>query len=100
MNDSHGATGGDEEPIDGIAPTFIEKPQIIPNETGTLITMKCKCRAKPAPTVTWFKETSQVTESSRIKMKCTSLENDTYELVLEIKVRHRILILFLGPTIL
>ena len=83
--------GGDEEPSDGIAPTFIEKPKIIPNETGTLITMKCKCRAKPAPVVTWFKDVTQVQESSRFKFKCTALENDTYELVLDVKVSHNFL---------
>ena len=79
-------TGGEEEQIDGMAPTFKEKPKIIPNETGTLITMKCKCQAKPAPVVTWFKDQTQVKESSRIKMKCTPLDNDFYELVLELKV--------------
>lgn len=80
--------GGEEENSDAIAPTFIEKPKIVPNESGTLITMKCKCRAKPAPVVTWFKESTQVTESSRFKMKCTAIESDVYELVLEIKVRN------------
>lgn len=48
--------------------------------------MKCKCRAKPAPVVTWFKDSTQVSESARFKMKCTSLEGDIYELVLQIKV--------------
>merc|ERR1712071_186579 len=52
---------------------------------GTLITMKCKCQAKPAPVVTWFKDTTQVNESSKIKMKCIALDNDFYELVLEVK---------------
>ena len=79
--------GGDEENSDAIAPTFIEKPKIVPNESGTLITMKCKCRAKPAPVVTWFKDSTQVTESSRFKMKCITVEEDVYELVLEIKVK-------------
>ena len=77
---------GGEEEADGGAPTFIEKPKIIPNETGTLITMKCKCRAKPAPVVTWYKDTTQVKESARIKFKTVPMENDTYELVMEIKV--------------
>lgn len=85
---SHCHKGGEEEASDGLAPTFIEKPKIIPNESGTLITMKCKCRAKPAPIVTWFKDSAQVNESSRFKMKCIPLESDTYELVLEIKVRR------------
>lgn len=78
--------GGEEEASDGLAPTFIEKPQIIPNESGTLITMKCKCRSNPVPVVTWFKDSVQVNESSRFKIKCVSLDSDTYELILEVKV--------------
>lgn len=51
--------------------------------------MKCKCQAKPAPVATWFKDQTQVKESSQIKMKCTPLDNDFYELVLELKVMPR-----------
>jgi hypothetical protein len=28
--------------VDGFPPTFTEKPRIVPNETGTLVTMKFK----------------------------------------------------------
>ncbi|KAJ8886788.1 hypothetical protein PR048_013000 [Dryococelus australis] len=74
--------GGDEA---GFAPSFVEKPRIIPNETGTLITMRCKCKAKPKPTVTWYRGTTVVKESSKIKMKIKEKEEDAYELTLEIK---------------
>ena len=30
------------EGVDGIPPTFTEKPMIVPNETGTLVTMRFK----------------------------------------------------------
>lgn len=70
----------------GFAPSFIEKPRIIPNETGTLITMKCKCKAKPEPTVTWFRGTDLVEKSKKIKISSTVIGEDTYELTLEIKV--------------
>jgi hypothetical protein len=30
--------------VDGFPPTFTEKPRIVPNETGTLVTMKFKVR--------------------------------------------------------
>ncbi|KAF2885738.1 hypothetical protein ILUMI_20442 [Ignelater luminosus] len=69
----------------GFAPSFIEKPKIIPNESGTLITMKCKCKAKPKPQVTWYRGTSVVTESSKISINITDVEEDIYELTLEIK---------------
>jgi hypothetical protein len=75
--------GGDNAA--GFAPSFIEKPKIIPNESGTLITMKCKCKAKPKPDVTWFRGTTVVKESSKIKIKVLDVEEDIYELSLEIK---------------
>lgn len=78
---------GGEDP-NGFAPSFVEKPRIIPNEAGTLITMKCRCKSKPAPVVTWYREKDVVEESSRIKIKSSSTEEDIYELVLEIKVNY------------
>ncbi|KAH8384331.1 hypothetical protein KR093_001928, partial [Drosophila rubida] len=69
----------------GFAPSFIEKPRIIPNETGTLITMKCKCKAKPEPTVTWYRGQELVTKSKKIKINSTIISEDIYELTLEIK---------------
>lgn len=81
--------GGDAA---GFAPSFIEKPKIIPNESGTLITMKCKCKAKPKPDVTWFRGTTAVKESSKIKINIVDKEEDVYELSLEIKVASTIFI--------
>lgn len=75
---------GGEDP-NGFAPSFVEKPRIIPNEAGTLITMKCRCKSKPAPEVTWYRGQEVVTESSKIAIKSSSTEEDIYELVLEIK---------------
>jgi len=76
----------DAEEGAGSAPSFIEKPRIIPNESGTLITMKCKCKANPKPEVTWFRGTNVVKESSKISIKCNMIEEDIYELIMEIKV--------------
>lgn len=70
----------------GFAPSFVEKPKIIPNESGTLITMKCKCKANPKPVVTWYRGTTIVKESSKIKMIVLNKEEDIYEMSLEIKV--------------
>lgn len=77
-------TGGESDA--GFAPSFIEKPKIIPNESGTLITMKCKCKAKPKPTVTWYRESVVVKESSKVTIRILELEEDKFELSLEIKV--------------
>lgn len=77
---------GGEDPDGGFAPSFVEKPRIIPNEAGTLITMKCRCKSKPEPVVTWYRGQDVVTESSKISISSSSTEENIYELVLEIKV--------------
>ncbi|XP_039968284.1 muscle M-line assembly protein unc-89-like [Bactrocera tryoni] len=69
----------------GFAPSFIEKPRIIPNDSGTLITMKCRCKAKPEPKVSWYRGTQSISESKKIKIKSTLIAEDTFELTLEIK---------------
>lgn len=76
-------TGG--ENAAGFAPSFIEKPRIIPNESGTLIQMKCKCSAKPKPEVTWYKADKVVKESNKIKIIVNEQE-DAYEIICEITV--------------
>lgn len=48
--------------------------------------MKCKCKAKPKPDVTWFRGTTVVKESGKIKLNVVDKEEDVYELTLEIKV--------------
>lgn len=82
-------SGGDAG--SGLAPSFIEKPRIIPNESGTLITLRCNCTANPKPEVTWFKGTKIVTETSKISMKVSGQEN-TYEVLLLIQVTYYIYI--------
>lgn len=48
--------------------------------------MKCKCKAKPEPTVTWYRGQDLVEKSKKIKINSTVIAEDTYELTLEIKV--------------
>lgn len=70
--------------------------------------MKCKCKAKPKPEVTWYRGTTVVKESAKIKMNIIDVEEDIYELTIELKVNHKInyfileeivakLLLILGP---
>lgn len=47
--------------------------------------MKCRCKSKPAPVVTWYRAAEVVQESEKIAIKSSSTEEDIYELVLEIK---------------
>lgn len=50
--------------------------------------MKCKCKAKPEPTVTWYRGQDLVEKSKKIKINSNVIAEDTYELTLEIKVRN------------
>lgn len=77
-------TSGAED-ANGFAPSFTEKPKIIPNESGTLITMKCVCKAKPEPEVTWYRGQNKVAETAKIAIKSKKIDEDIYELTLEIK---------------
>jgi hypothetical protein len=52
--------------------------------------MKCRCKAKPKPAVTWYRGTTIVKETSKITIRTVDKEDDTYELLLEIKVRFRL----------
>ena len=77
--------GGEEKPR-GRGPQFTEKPQILPNEDGTLITMKCRVKSTPPPEITWFKETELVQSSARVSMTTTQLSESEYEVLLLLKV--------------
>nr|XP_029716085.1 twitchin isoform X7 [Aedes albopictus] len=69
----------------GFAPSFVEKPKIIPNKLGTLITMKCRCRSKPKPTVKWMRKKQEVKSSNKVALEVKTVDEDTYELTLNIK---------------
>merc|ERR1712226_1645235 len=69
---------------DGFPPTFTEKPRIVPNETGTLVTMKFKVRSKPKAEMQWFKGSQKIKEGAKFAVKYNTLSNDEYEIMLEI----------------
>lgn len=50
--------------------------------------MKCVCKAKPKPEVTWYRGTTLVKESSKIKIKITEKGDNIYELIMEIQVKN------------
>jgi len=64
---------------EGYAPIFIDKPTIIPNERGTMITMKVRVKAKPEPTVEWFKDEAQLVEAKRLVIKSHKVTSEMFE---------------------
>lgn len=73
------------EPAGG-APTFIEKPRITSSADGKKVTMACKVKADPKPSVVWTRESTVVRESSRVSISIVQ-EKDTYVIKLELLVR-------------
>ena len=71
---------------DGFPPTFTEKPHIVPNETGTLDTMKFKVRSKPKAEMQWYKGSQKIKEGAKFAVKYNTLSSDEYEIMLEISV--------------
>merc|ERR1712233_69792 len=69
---------------DGFPPTFTEKPRIVPNETGTLVTMKFKVRSKPKAEMQWFKGSQKIKEGAKFAVKYNTLSSDEDEIMLEI----------------
>merc|ERR1712113_1353868 len=81
-----GKTQGDPESgLSGIPPTFTEKPKIVPNEKGTLVTLKYKIKADPKPEIQWFKGMDIIKDSAKFSQKFTSLEKNEYGIALEIQ---------------
>ncbi|XP_069946180.1 obscurin-like isoform X5 [Cherax quadricarinatus] len=64
---------------EGFAPTFLDKPSIIPNESGTMITMKVRCKAKPQPTVEWFKDGNKLEAAKRLVIKEHKVTAEMFE---------------------
>ncbi|XP_059091155.1 twitchin-like [Tigriopus californicus] len=86
-------TGDDEEDeqrapgdmmSDGLPPTFTEKPRIIPNPTGTLVTMKFRIKSRPKSEMQWYKGNHKIKEGSKFRSKYIEIGEDEYEIILEI----------------
>lgn len=46
--------------------------------------MDCKVRANPKPTIVWYREGKEVTESSKIKISVEKIEEEVYYIKLEL----------------
>merc|ERR1712045_183936 len=63
-----------------------EKPKIVPNEKGTLVTLKFRIKGDPKPEIQWFKGMDKITNSVKYSQKYTALSaTNEYEIALEIQ---------------
>ena len=58
----------------------------MPNEKGTLVTLKFRIKADPKPEIQWFKGMDKIQDSAKFSQKFTTLkESNEYEIALEIQ---------------
>lgn len=73
------------EKPEGNAPSFAEKPKIIPEDGGKLIVMEVRILSDSSPTITWYHGNDEVQLSSRVTSSL-KLQDDVYIARLEIRV--------------
>ncbi|KAG1672460.1 Disorganized muscle protein 1 [Nymphon striatum] len=76
---------GEPEKPEGLAPSLLEKPKIIPKDGGALIVMKIRVKCKPAPIATWYRGTTVVKETKRITIRQSSESDEEHTLFLEVE---------------
>lgn len=67
---------------DGKSPRFPKKPTI--RQEGDILIMECILEAHPVPDITWFRGSTPIADTGRIKMSRRAISRDTYTLTLEI----------------
>ncbi|UYV79452.1 unc-22 [Cordylochernes scorpioides] len=75
-----------EDAGDEGAPTFVEKPKIVPLDGGKRVLMECRVKAKPKPDVSWTCEGQDIKPSARVVQ---TIKEDkppgVYHITLELK---------------
>ncbi|RWS15516.1 twitchin-like isoform X8, partial [Dinothrombium tinctorium] len=74
-----------EAQLGGEPPTFVEKPKIIPDKDGKLITLEVKVRSKTNISTVWTMDGDVVKETSRIKQTIREEKPEIYIVRMEIK---------------
>jgi hypothetical protein len=74
-----------EAELDGNGPTFVEKPRITSERNGKLVIMEFKVKADPKPTIVWYRESTVIKETVKLKMFMTQ-SADVYHIRLELTV--------------
>ena len=74
---------------DGQAPKFLDKPSI--RQMGDKVMMTVQVHAKPQPEVTWYKESTVISSTSRVRITTESIASatDQFLMLCEITVSLR-----------
>jgi len=76
----------EEEEEDDLSPSFVSNPKITPMNSGQLIVMECHVRSTAKITTTWFKGSTKVIETAKIKSSITEVKKEEYSAKLELNV--------------
>ena len=81
-------TEEEEEEEEDLSPSFISPPKIIPKNGGALIIMECRVQSSSKITTSWFKGSSKVTETTKIKSSIIEDKKEEYTVRLELNVSY------------
>ena len=70
--------------MDGLPPTFIQKPIIKQEKDGKRLIFECKISAEPKPDLLWSHDDLPIPDSGRYLIYCDALPNNVYVACLEI----------------
>lgn len=69
---------------DEIAPRFTQKPSLKQEDNGKKLVFSCALEASPKPEINWFRGTTPLQESDRIKMQVENTSGNTYNVLMNI----------------
>jgi len=69
---------------DEIAPRFTQKPSLKQEDNGKRLVFTCALEASPAPEINWFRGTTPLQESDRIKMRVDNTSGNTFNVYMDI----------------
>lgn len=75
----------EEEEEEDLSPTFVDPPKI--TQKNGIVLMECSVRSTTKITTTWFRESTKLTETTRIKSSVSESRKEIYAIRLEITVR-------------
>lgn len=69
---------------DDVAPRFTQKPALRQEDGGQRLVFQCVLEASPKPEISWFRGTTPLTSSDRLRMRVDSAGGNAYDVIMEI----------------
>jgi hypothetical protein len=69
---------------DDVAPRFTQKPALKQEDGGQRLVFQCALEASPKPDIAWFRGTTPLTSSDRLRMRVDSAGGSAYNVIMEI----------------